>query len=116
MFGEIAIVGVINSVITQHKIDRWCKLIVSSIFTGFCTGTGVFGAAVVAHLSAGQRPGLAVAYASGEACIAVAGVTAFAWQYSDLTKGMTLSIPSSVEQAEHAILEQQGITTIPGGH
>ncbi len=112
MFGETAIVGAINAIITQRKLDRWGRLILSCLASAFCSFFGAFGAAGIGHLTAGQPIALALAFAACEASIVMAAIVLFVWTHSPLTKGMPISVPASLEQAERKILEREGVTTI----
>ncbi len=112
MVGEAAIVGIIEAVIVNRKTDRWARLILSCGASGFCTFTGVTGAGLLSHLSSGQRPGLALAFAVGEGLIASSAIVWRLWYKSELTKGMQIMVPTSVANAEQQILEQGGISTV----
>lgn len=116
MLGEIAsgtaIAGAINAIITARRLDRWAKLLVSCTASGICTLCGVTGAGLIAHITAGNPPAVALILAFGEGLLGAAAVTFNLWRRSDLTKGVPLTIPRNVEEAEHSILENQGIITI----
>jgi hypothetical protein len=111
MIGEAVITGVINGFFERHQVEKWARLILSCGVSAFCTGTGVMGAGVIAHLSAGTRPGVAMAYGFGEGLVASAALVLHLWIKSPLTKGMPIAVPGSVEAAEIKILENEGIVS-----
>lgn len=115
MIGETALVGAISAFLTQRKIDRWARLILSCLISGACTLLGIFGSSGIAHLIAGQSIGLSLAFALCEACVATSGILYFTWRKSPLTKGMPISVPVIVEQAEREQLKQGIVTCDPKG-
>jgi hypothetical protein len=72
---------------------------------------GTFGAAGVAHLTAGNSIPLAFTFATFDASIVLAATVLFRWTHSPLTKGTPITVPASIEQAEREILEKKGMST-----
>jgi fucose 4-O-acetylase-like acetyltransferase len=111
MIGEEVISGVINGFFTRHKIDKWARLILSCTSTALCTFFFTFGSAGITHLSLGHRPGLALTYATFEASISMSALVLYRWTQSDLTKGMPISVPGSLEQSKDKILQNDTVVT-----
>jgi len=111
MIGETAIAGIITGIIRTNKMDQWARLILSVLASGSVTFLTTMGAGGLAHLNAGLRPSLALAFAFFEACGTTAGIIWFKWLHDPLTKGMALSAPGSVLADQNKILLEQSIVT-----
>ena len=111
MIGETAVVGIVNAWLTSRKIDKWARLLLSCGASAFCTGGSIAGAGIIAHISAGQCPGIAITLGFAEGMIASAAIVFNIWRRSPLTKGMPITVPRSLEQAEQVILQSEGMVT-----
>ena len=115
MWGEEVLSGVINGFFARHQIEKWAGLIMTMTTSAICTFLSVGGGGIIAHLSAGSRPAVAVAYGLGEGSVTAAAMIFLLWAKSPLTKGLTITVPREVEQKATEVLQQQGTITQPGG-
>lgn len=112
MIGEQALAGVITGLITQHKLDKWARLLIGCALSGALTFSFAWGSGALAHIAAGIPWPLALAMGFCEGLIASAAVVFFKFRHDPLTKGISISVPAGIESAEREILQKQNITTI----
>jgi hypothetical protein len=96
MFDVLGLAGAISSAITRlvelHRIDRWCKLVFTMLFSGGVSFLGTCGGALAAH-----RP---MFEAVGTGMISAAVMMTVLFRKSDLTRGMIVALPESEARAE----------------
>lgn len=81
-----AIVNAITAFIQLHRIDKWCRLIFSILFSFFVSGAFVTGTALVA------RSSYAIALGSGLIAAAVSATVVF--RTNELTRGLSVVLPA----------------------
>ena len=110
--GAANIASVINTIIISRKLDKWARLLISCFMSGWCTFCAVMGSGIIAHVSASQPPTISMLLGFAEGLVASSAVIFNIWRRSELTKGIQLSVPRSVEAAETQILQSEGMITI----
>lgn len=114
MIGEIAIANIITGIIRTHKIDKWGRLIIGCMMSGFMTFAGTTGAGGLAHIATGSSPSMAFVLGMFEGLMASAATVFYLWVRNPLSKDIPIAIPTSIEKESIRIQQEQGMTTFGG--
>lgn len=96
MFNPLDIAGAVEKAIVDlialHRIDRWARLVFTMTFSATVSFLVTCGGSLVAHRAPWEAIGTGM-------CSAAVMMTVL-FRRSDLTKGMTVALPSSEADAE----------------
>ena len=96
MFSPLDIAGAIEKAVTDliflHRLDRWARLVFTMGFSGSVSFLVTCGGSLVAHRAPWEAVGTGM-------CSAAVMMTVL-FRRSELTKGMTVALPSSEADAE----------------
>jgi len=114
MLGEQAIAGIVTGLIQQHKIDKWCRLLIGCALSGVLSFASTWGAGGITHMLAGMPWGLSLALGFCEGLITSAAIVFWKFHKDPLAKGISISVPASLEMKANEILQKEGVTTAEG--